>query len=374
MGRHNRDAGPDFTGARIRLFPVGESDNRAHATELVGNVEIHVESRDWYRHHHHEDAAYDSVILHVVRSADQPVYTSRGEALPQLPLVYDEGKDYVEKMLEEAREMDSALATHRCGTALLDDPNLLSEGWKRTMLLRRLQCKQESIEHLMHLTHNDLQQAFYVSLAHSFGFHVNGIPMEFLARQTPLSVLLKHRDSLLQVEAILLGQAGLIDSSEDLHQREYDFLKVKFGLESLDVSLWKMARLRPQNQPRVRIRQLAALIHGSEFLLTHCLEAENIKALHRLFACAGMGKSSVDVLLINVVVPFMYYLNRSEQALNLLEALPAEDNRIIRQWQLLGQRVTSAADSQALIHLYQTCCEEGHCLSCEVWSALPPSS
>lgn len=356
-GVHNLDAGPDFTGAHLRIDGV----------EMVGQIEIHVLASDWYRHHHHLDPAYDSVLLHVVRRADKRVYNTQGEALLQLELPYDDDRDYLSRLTEDAALMDSALATHRCGARLLQDPDLLTQGWKHTMLMRLMECKQASIERLLQVSVNDWNNAFYISLAHHFGFHVNGVPMEMLALATPLKCLLKHRDNLFQLTSLLLGQSGLLTET-DPEWQEYVFLRTKFSLTPLDAALWKRGRLRPQTQPQVRIRQLARLLHGDEFLFSRCMEATDVKALRALFATTGMGRSSVDSLLINVVVPFLYAQGEQGRALMLLESLPAEENRIIRQWRLLGQSVHNAADTQALIHLYRTCCEPGLCLTCSVWS------
>ena len=130
--------------------------------------------------------------------------------------------------------------------------------------------------------------------------------------------------------------------------------------------MWKLARLRPQNAPQTRIRQFARLLYQSEFLFSKMLGTNDVEALRTLFAAEGMGRDSVDSLLINVAAPFKYAHGKQQEALELLQSLPMEDNRIIRQWRSLGQKVESAADTQALIHLYQTCCQAGQCLNCDV--------
>lgn len=355
-GRHNHDAGPDFTDVHLRIDEV----------DLYGQIEIHVASSDWHRHHHDTDPAYDHILLHVVRKADKEVYNSQGEPLPQLELQYDE-KDYVGHLMHDAMLMDSAWSTHRCAQSILTDPSLITMGWKQTLLERRLQCKTESIERLLTVSHNDWNTAFYVSLAHACGFHINGVPMEMLALATPLSVLYKHRSSLEQLSSLLLGQAGLLDPN-DPRYREYTFLRTKFGLTPINPALWKHSRMRPVSHPAVRVQQLAIIIHDTEFLFSQCMETKDADTLRSFFQSSGMGKSSIDGLIINTVAPFLYARSQKSQAINLLHALPAESNRIIRQWQTLGQTVTDAFDSQALIHLYTTCCEQGQCSSCAVWS------
>lgn len=361
VGEHNRDAGPDYSHARIRI----------DGHEWVGNIEIHVCASDWTKHHHHLDKAYDNIILHVVRTADKPIYNSKGELVPQCELNYPSDKDYLSALFESAQRMDSAIARIGCAEQLLHDPRLLTEGWRKTLLCKRLECKRASITRLLEITKGSWEHALYISLARNFGFHTNSVPFEELAINTPLSFLQKHRNSLFQLTALLLGQAGLVQEPE--LQKEYDFLRVKFGLTPLEGSIWKHARLRPQNSPELRIRQFAQLMHQSENLLSKILDTDDLKELEVLFAVPQMGKSSVDILLINTVIPYKYayalHQNnpvKAEQALRLMEKIPAENNTIVRQWRVLGQEVKNAADTQALLHLYQNYCQHHECINCEV--------
>ena len=361
VGEHNRDAGPDYSHARIRI----------DGHEWVGNIEIHVCASDWTKHHHHLDKAYDNIILHVVRTADKPIYNSKGELVPQCELNYPSDKDYLSALFESAQRMDSAIARIGCAEQLLHDPRLLTEGWRKTLLCKRLECKRASITRLLEITKGSWEHALYISLARNFGFHTNSVPFEELAINTPLSYLQKHRNSLFQLTALLLGQAGLVQEPE--LQKEYDFLRIKFGLTPLDGSIWKHARLRPQNSPELRIRQFAQLMHQSENLLSKILDTDDLKELEVLFAVPQMGKSSVDILLINTVIPYKYayalHQNnpvKAEQALRLMEKIPAENNTIVRQWRVLGQEVKNAADTQALLHLYQNYCQHHECINCEV--------
>lgn len=361
VGEHNRDAGPDYSHARIRI----------DGHEWVGNIEIHVCASDWTKHHHHLDKAYDNIILHVVRTADKPIYNSKGELVPQCELNYPSDKDYLSALFESAQRMDSAIARIGCAEQLLHDPRLLTEGWRKTLLCKRLECKRASITRLLEITKGSWEHALYISLARNFGFHTNSVPFEELAINTPLSCLQKHRNSLFQLTALLLGQAGLVQEPE--LQKEYDFLRVKFGLTPMEGSIWKHARLRPQNSPELRIRQFAQFMHQSENLLSKILDTDDLKELEVLFAVPQMGKSSVDILLINTVIPYKYayalHQNnpvKAEQAMRLMEKIPAENNTIVRQWRVLGQEVKNAADTQALLHLYQNYCQHHECINCEV--------
>lgn len=381
VGVHNNDAGPDFSAATIRIDGI----------TWTGNVEIHVRASDWTRHGHHNDAAYDNVILHVVKEADKEVFNTKGEALVQCELQYPDEQGYLEQMLADKMTL--------CSAQLLKNPGLLAADWKQILLRERLSAKEAAISSLLQLTNNGWEQAFYVTLAHNFGFHTNGLPFELLAKQTPLNYLLKHRSSVFQLEAMLFGQSGLLTerTATDEYSRkmwqEYSFLKKKFGLEPLDGSIWKMARMRPQNFPHIRIAQFAMLLHETEFLFSKIIKEQQVRELRQLLSVtpseywqthyrfgaevaekhATIGKSAIDVLIINSVVPYQYAWGRKhnslllqENAMQLMQSMPAENNTITANWKLLGVRVKTAADSQALLQLYQDYCVRQRCLACDV--------
>lgn len=366
VGEHNRDAGPDYSHARVRI----------DGKEWVGNIELHVCASDWFKHRHHLDKAYNSVILHVVRTADKPIYNAQGELVPQCELQYPSNQDYLSGLFQAAQQMDSGLSRVGCAEQLLHDPGLLTDGWRKTLLHKRLECKRASIERLLEITKGSWEHALYISLARNFGFHTNSLPFEQLAINTPLSYLQKHRNSLFQLTALLMGQAGLLDglqvTGDGLRMaKEYEFLRTKFSLTPMDPTLWKHARLRPQNSPELRIRQFAQLLYQSESLLSKILDRQDLKELVPLFEV--VGRSSIDILLINTVIPYKYayarYRNNAqeaEKALALMEQIAPENNTIIRQWRILGQEVKNAADSQALLHLYQNYCQHHECINCEV--------
>ena len=363
VGEHNHDAGPDYSHARIRI----------DGKEWIGNIEIHISSSDWTKHHHHTDKAYDSVILHVVRVADKPVYNSKGELVPQCELQYPSDQDYLSGLFSLAQQMDSATSRIGCAEQLIHEPGLLTNGWRKTLLHKRLECKRASIQRLLEITKGSWEHALYISLARNFGFHTNSLPFEQLAINTPLSCLMKHRNSLFQLTAILLGQASLIKEEEKELQKEYNFLRIKFGLTPIDPTMWKHARMRPQNSPELRVRQFAQLIYQSENLLSKIIDENGLKELEQLFNVPQMGKSSIDILLINTVIPYKYayamHQNnpvKAEQTAELMESIAPENNVIVRQWRVLGQQVHNAADTQALLHLYQNYCQHHECINCEV--------
>lgn len=375
VGQYNIHAGPDFSNAHIRI----------NGQDWVGNIEIHVHSSDWYKHRHHSDPAYDTTILHIVSTADKEVFNTRGEQIPQCQLNYPQNKDYLTQLFTQSTWHDIP-----CGKQLMDDPSILTKGWKATLLEKRLECKRQSINQLLDITQGSWTHAFYISLAHNFGFHTNGLPFETLALQTPLSCLQKHRNSLFQLTAILLGQSGLLkDTYNDSHEKtalwnEYCFLQKKFSLIPLEPSLWKKARMYPYGAPEVRIRQFAHLIYQSEHLFADLMGVTTIEQMIDTLSlrCGNdetyahierpmpLGRKSIEILLINTVIPYRYAYTQCplniETAIHWLENIKKEDNTIIRQWKNLGQEIHSAADTQALIHLYQNYCQPHLCFNCQI--------
>lgn len=366
VGEHNRDAGPDYSHARVRI----------DGKEWVGNIEIHVQSSDWTKHRHHLDKAYDNVILHVVRTADKPVWNAKGELVPQCELRYPSDKDYLSGLFASAQQMDSAVGRIGCAEQLIHEPGLITDGWRKTLLYKRLECKRASIMRLLEITKGSWEHALYISLARNFGFHTNSVPFEELAINTPLSYLQKHRNSLFQLTAILMGQAGFLTNGrvneleDERLAKEYHFMQAKFGLTPMDASVWKHSKIHPQNSPELRIRQFAQLIYQSENLLSKILDTNDLKEMVKLFEIDKLGKSSIDILLINTVIPYKYafakHRNSSFDALALMEHIAPENNTIVRQWRVLGQEIKNAADTQALLHLYQNYCQHHECINCEV--------
>lgn len=399
IGEHNLNSGPDFSAVRLRIYPPHELFGEPQ--EWCGNVEIHVHSSDWYKHRHHLDKAYDNIILHVVRRADKKVYNTAGEAIRQLELNYPGDEDYIARMLADATQMDSMLTRLNCSKRLLQSPGLLTDGWRHTLLRQRFDCKLASIDRLLKIKNQSWNEAFYISLARNFGFHTNSTAFEQLAIQTPLACLLKHRRNLFQLTAILYGQSGLLSpdhspvagfprtltEEEQALWGEYQFLRHKFNLTPLDAHIWKQSRLRPQNAPEVRIRQLAQLIHQSELLFSSLMSTDDLNRMIAILSLKNMeideksqlipppfiGSDSINILLINTVLPYRYAwlkhqgrLEELQQVFDMMAAIAAENNTIIRQWRTMGQKVHNAADTQALIHLFQTYCQSEACIQCDV--------
>lgn len=381
-GKPNTDAGPDFFNAKIK---IGD-------TVWAGNVEIHTFSSDWKRHHHASDRAYENIILHVVKYADEEIVRTNGEKIPQVELIYPASID---------QNYESLLAAKLwipCAAKIHSVPSILISSWKTALLTERLEQKTGRINELLAGNTMNFEEAFYITLAKSYGFGTNGEVFEAMARTLPLSVLAKHKNNLFQLEALLFGQAGLLReiSSDDYEAtlfREYAFLKTKYALQSLEGSRWKLLRMRPVNFPYIRIAQFAALIHNSTKLFSKITENPDLKYISALFNSEtsdywqthyhfgkealrkykNPGISSVYSIIINTVVPFLFtFANRKgnqelkDKAFALLTEIPAENNAIVAGWKALNINVENAADSQALIHLKKNYCDDKKCLRCRI--------
>lgn len=384
VGRRNTNSGPDFFNAKIK---IGD-------TTWAGNIEIHKNASDWQRHNHHADKAYDNVVLHVVETNDQQITRSNGEAIPTLLLDYPQ---YLRTNYQNLLDSNTWIACENQFHKI--DPIVLQLGFNRLMI-ERLEVKTDEILLRLQQNNNDWNETFYQMLARMFGFKVNALPMEMLAKSLPLPVLAKHKNSIFQLEALFFGNSGLLNTQligDDYFlklREEYSFLYKKYGLKGMESHLWKFMRLRPGNFPTIRIAQLAALTHRSHGLFSKILEITNLDELKNLFkvqaseywfshysfnktskrnAKKELGENSINTLIINVVIPFLFVFGEKQnkehlknRALEFLELLPPEHNSIIGKWENLGIKTRSAFDTQALLQLKNNYCVPKKCLNCQI--------
>lgn len=394
-GLHNRNAGPDFFNAKLKI----------DGTLWVGNIEIHTLATDWYRHGHDHDQAYNSVILHVASDIDTEVKRSNGELIPQLQLTCPE---HIRTHYEELRQADQ----YPCCYSIIETlPKLTIHSWLTALQTERLEQKAELIAQRLIGCGNNWEDAFFITLSRNFGFGLNGDTFERWAKTLPFRSIDKHRDNLFQIEAFFFGQAGLLEENtiptsiptldaaqpitDDYYlrlQKEYHYLQHKFELpRSMTASEWRFLRLRPENFPTIRLAQLAWLYQKGNTFFSQLMEAESLETVRTLLSTRtstyweehyifrkpsprkekAMGENSLNLMIINTIIPFLYAYGihkaddrMCDRASRFLNELKAENNHIIRSWSLAGLPVTSAADSQALIQLQKEYCDKRKCLYC----------
>ncbi len=390
----NSNSGPDFSEAKIKIGGI----------EWAGAVEIHIKSSDWQAHHHETDAAYENVVLHVVWDNDKPVIRKDKTVIPTLEL-----KNRVDvSLLKEYKKLINSPGAIACEKSFPHVENLVKLSMLDKALMQRLENKADNINEILKLNNGDWDETFYQLLAKNFGFKVNADPFYQLAKSLPYKTILKQ-NSLLQVEALLFGQAGMLETkTKDEYItsifQEYKLLGQKYSLHEarLNPVQWRFLRLRPANFPTVRIAQFAALLYSSKNIFSQLISANSFSSIEKFLsvgqsaywcshyrfgkkakgAVPNIGEPSVQNIIINTVAPFLvaYGKYKDEQpfidkALELLQQLPAEQNKITRTWGELGLKVKTAFDSQSLIELYNNFCRKRQCLNCSIGiSILKPKS
>ncbi|MEQ8702535.1 MAG: DUF2851 family protein [Phaeodactylibacter sp.] len=387
-GQLNTHAGPDFLNARLRIDD----------TVWAGNVEMHLRSSDWLQHGHQSDAAYDNVILHVVYEDDAPICRGNGTAIPCLEL-----KQRISRRL--AAHYQRLIKSEQwvpCGNTIGQVNELTINLWLDRMAAERLEARAEKIKAQLLRNKEGWEETFYQFMARSLGGRVNAEPMQMLAERTPLILLYKYRHSLFQLEALLFGQSGLLDASfvdeyPKRLQQEYRFLRQKHGLTPLPPQTWKYLRLRPANFPTIRIAQLVTMIYQQAGWFSKAMAAHDLTELNNMFhiklsnywwdhytfdkpshrQAKTLGVQTIRSVIINTVAPMLFlYGSRKgdhvlrDKGLDLLEKLPAEQNKIIREWKKHGVKADSAYQTQALLQLKQAYCTPKRCLECAIGNAL----
>ena len=381
-GLANTDAGPDFFNAKLKLDGV----------LWIGNIEIHERSSDWFKHGHHADAGYNSVILHIASEIDTEISRSNGERIPQIQLICPEA---VRTNYKELLETASYPPCYRIIPSLSP---FTAHSWMSALQMERFEQKATLLNERLKRCQGNWEDAFFITLARNFGFGLNGDAFETWAHQLPFRAVDKHRNDLFQIEAIFFGQAGILEDSDGdgyylRLKKEYTYLQHKFGLIPMDASLWRFLRLRPANFPHIRIAQLACLYHRAYGLLSRIMETETLQGVrdilkggtseywltHYTFGGSSpsrpktLSNTSLDLLIINTVVTFLYAygLHKGNRVLcaragSFLEELKAENNYITRMWEQCGMKASNAADSQALIQLKKEYCDKKKCLYCRI--------
>ncbi len=387
QGKYNTHQGPDFLNGKLL---IGN-------TTWIGNIELHIKSSDWHAHGHTGDANYGNIILHVVWEHDAEVHDAHGAVLPTLRL-----SSRVPRVLlarYEGLMFSPGFVASQAHLPAISPLAWLA--WKERLVVERLHRKSTHVISYLKAANNHWEEVFWWMLARSFGSKVNTDIFESVARSIPINVLGRHKNQIHQLEALLLGQAGLLNDGlegdyQQLLQREYRFLRNKYQMKPLTTKPFFL-RMRPANFPTLRLAQLAMIIHRSSHLFTQVKEAGSLSQICELLEVTPndfwhyhyklddeheyrqkpIGKQMIHNVIINCIIPVLFAYGShtkeevyKEKAIAWLSELPAEQNEVVKKWSHHGVSNANALESQALIELKNVYCDHKRCLECPVGNAI----
>jgi hypothetical protein len=379
-GDENSHQGPDFVNARIRI----------NGNYWIGSIELHLFTSGWQKHKHAEDPNYRNVILHVVWKQDR---LDIGRNIPQLELCHriprlmmDTYSGWMQKSVFIPCERSVSKTTCREW-----------EAWASRLLVMRLNRKMDMILESLKRNHFHWEKQLWWMIVSNLGKPVNAEAFESIARSIPYSLLARHRNQFIQLEALFMGQANLLerdftDAYPVMLKKEFYFLKQKYGLKPVYETV-QFLRMRPGNFPGIRLSQLAALSAETGSLFSWSLECKSLAEIrNRLLVRANdywhhhyvfdkpspfreklLGNEMINNMIINSIIPILYTYGKTmpdtqvlKKAISWIEQIPAEKNNQMKGWKQIGISVKKASGSQALMELKKQFCDPRKCLECDI--------
>jgi hypothetical protein len=345
FGVWNREAGPDFAEAAVSFDG---------AEPVRGCIEIDPDARDWERHGHAQNAAYENVVLHVFLTTGDSTFFTRTAQHRHVPQV----------LLKPGKADDLLLPEPTAKPGLCLSPlRSMSEERVREVILGaahyRVRKKAAAIARSAELHGPD--EALYQALAATLGYKSNKLPFSLIAQRLPLRLLRAARDD---ATALLFGVAGFLDQHDlsefDKPTRAYLRSlwerwwprRIEFERLCIPAALWKMSGQRPANHPQRRLAALAQLVSHWSRLRTLSERCEP-DMLNTFFAklhdsyweyhytvsskpsaklMALIGESRITEMLANVFLPLAVHTH--PERWSIFNELPAK---------LTNQRVKTAA-------------------------------
>ena len=383
FGIHNHNSGPDFLEAKIKL------EDKIWA----GQIEFHVKSSDWIKHKHQFDSNYNNVIAHFVYEHDQDIKSGEYN-LPTVELKSLIDENHFSKYDIYLKSKNWIACENEINT--LDDFVIFQQ--KEKALINRLSRKSQNVVDLIDEYNGDRKKVFNMILFKAFGTKVNQAVFQKLGELYNWKMVGKLNHDRFKFQAYLYGISGMLSQQvEDIYflklQEEYSYLKHQYNLTEINYAEWKFSTMRPFNLPTVRLAQLSKVLFKSNLyseksalddIKSHLnIELDDYWKEHYMFGRKGkkpnpgLTKDFIDLLTINVFVPFVFSIGIVEgnqdlkkQAISWLEDTKPEKNTIVQNWKKLGIKLKSAFDSQALIEQKNEFCKKNLCLQCKIGQKL----
>ena len=382
-GQYIQLAGPDFFNAQITIANQ----------KWAGNIEIHIQSSDWYLHHHESDDNYNNVILHVVWDHDTPVFRKDNSEIPVLEL-----KNYVNKEdVNKYYELVTPKSWIFCEKQIATVGKFVLSNWQERLFFERLERKSIPISQLLKETENDWETVLFCFLAKNFGLNTNGTSFFEMAKSIPFSIIRKEAMDVHFLEALFFGQAKMIPNDfQDNYPKEllsqYDYLKLKYKLQQPFIETVQFFKHRPDNFPTIRLSQLSMLYHLHRNLFSAITAVTTSNEIYQIFDVAvsdywkthynfdkssstkekALSKSFIDLLIINTIIPIQFAFAKSqgqdvsENLIALVNAIAPEKNAIVDKFKSFGIASHSALKTQSLLQLKNEYCNAKKCLQCAI--------
>lgn len=382
-GDYLESSGPDFFNAQII---VGNQ-------KWAGNIEIHLKSSDWYIHGHERDVAYDNVILHVVWEHDTEIFRGNNTEIPALVL-----KDYIsDEIINNYNSLVAPKSWISCEKQIAGIDAFVFKNWQERLFFERLERKSKFISDVLEETNQDWEAVLFCLLAKNFGLNTNGNTFFQIARAVPFSIIRKESFERENLEALLFGTSGLLDSEkEDVYFMDlkirYFYLSNKYQLVKTYTDPLEFFKHRPDNFPTIRLSQLSALYHKHQNLFSQIIELKSIKKVYELLTVSAgfywqnhyqfdkeshkklktVSKGFIDLIILNTVIPLQFAYARKrgelvfEDLIDFMKEVAPEKNSIIDKFAAVGLISKNAFDTQVLLQLKNEYCNQKACLKCAI--------
>jgi hypothetical protein len=335
FGTWNREAGPDFSDAVIRV----------NGSEPIrGTIEFDLADRSWETHGHSTNPAFDDAILHVFVEQSARVFFTRTKSNRNVPQVRVDPAALPDKFSANV----PLARPGRCQAPLKDLSQERLESILTAASRFRLQRKAARIKNIVESHGRDA--ALFQEIAAALGYKQNKLAFTLLAQRLPLSALRKDQDD---IEAILFGVAGFLAAPDLAAYRDETRSYVRNLWDRwwphrdemqrvvLPAKLWRLGGARPLNHPQRRLGALAILAKQWPAFI-RALARKSTKSAHDFFLdlrhpfwsfhytltseaapkeMAIIGDSRIADILANVLLP--YFLAEGSDIWSAYEKLPA---------------------------------------------------
>lgn len=388
FGVWNREAGPDFHSAAIRIDG---------AEAKTGSIEFDLADRNWEIHGHAINPAFEDTVLHVFVVAGENTFFTRTKSHRNVPQVRVDPS-----ALTDAFSANLPLARPgRCQAPLQG----LAEERVTSVIAAasrfRLQRKSSRLRAM--IENHGREEALYQEVAAALGYKQNKLPFALIAQRLPLAHLRRERE---HAEALLFGVAGFLEKPDlSVYQSETRSYVRRLWDEwwqhrdemqrlVLPAPVWCLSGARPLNHPQRRLGALAAAAQSWPHWLHSLGESEPEAATREFFLglrhpywnhhytlaseatgkeMALIGETRIAEILANVLYP--YLLAQGRDPWPSYQKLPARlTNRRLQTavLRLFGNDPRCAAfaktvaQQQGLLQIYEDFClrDNSDCAHC----------